>query len=110
MEERPLKIGIIGCGFTGQLVHIPNYATNKNCSIVALAAGRNELREKVAQRYGIPRTYKTHKELLKDPEVEAVVIVTARPGIGPVALDCLKAGKHVLTEKPMSSTIEQTEK
>jgi len=110
MAHRPIRVGIVGAGFIGQLAHIANYAQIKDCRIVALAAGRPELRRKVAQRYGIPRTYSTHQELLKDPEVEAVVAVTARPGIGPVALDCLKAGKHLLTEKPMASTLEQAEK
>src|SRR3989338_4121782 len=110
MAHRPIRVGIVGAGFIGQLAHIAHYAKIKDCRIVALAAGRSELRRKVAQRYGIPRTYSTHQELLKDPEVEAVVAVTARPGIGPVALDCLKAGKHLLTEKPMASTLEQAEK
>ena len=110
MTQTPIKVGIVGAGFVGQLIHIPNYAINKDCSIVALAAGRPELRAKVAQRFGIPRTYATHKELLKDPEVEAVIVVTARPGIGPVAYDCLKAGKHVLTEKPMASSLLHAEK
>lgn len=108
--DRPIKLGIIGAGFIGQLAHIANYAQIKDCEIAALAAGRPELRRKVAERYGINRTYSTHRELLKDPEVEAVVAVTARPGTGPVALDCLKAGRSLLTEKPMASTSEQAEK
>ena len=101
---------MVGAGFIGQLAHLANYAQIKDCEIVALAAGRPELRRKVAQHYGIPRTYSTHQELLEDPRVEAVVAVTARSGIGPVALDCLKAGKHLLTEKPMASTLQQAEK
>ena len=94
----------------GQLAHIVNYAENENCEIVALAEYRSELRQKVADRYGVSRTYKNHSELLKDPEVEAVIVVTPRNITGPVAHDCLKAKKHILTEKPIAGTSEQGEK
>ena len=43
-------------------------------------------------------------------EIDAVVVVTQREMTGPVAFDCLKAGKHVITEKPMASTYEQGKK
>ena len=107
MKDRKLNIGMIGAGFIGQIAHLMNYVEIKDCRIVALAELRPLLRRKVAERYNIPRTYETHRELLKDPEVEAVVIVTPRPYTGPVALDCLNAGRHVITEKPMAGTFEQ---
>ena len=94
----------------GQLAHIVNYAENQNCEIVALAEYRSDLREKVADRFDIPRTYENHTELLKNSEVEAVIVVTPRNITGPVAYDCFKAKKHVLTEKPMAGTLEQGEK
>jgi predicted dehydrogenase len=103
----PVKVGIVGAGFMGQIAHIDNYAQIESCRIVALAEVRPELRRRVALRYDIPRTYETHLDLLDDPEVEAVVAVTPRPQIGPIALDCLKAGKHLITEKPMAATLEQ---
>lgn len=84
-----------------------NYVELKNCRIVALAEFRPILRRKVAERYNIPISYETHQELLKDPDVEAVVVVTPRAHTGPVVLDCLQAGKHVISEKPMASTVNQ---
>ena len=91
----------------GQLAHIANYAELNKCRMVALAELRPGLRELVARRYGIDRVYATHEQLLADSGVDAVVVVTQRFLTGPVALDCLRAGKHVLTEKPMASTCEQ---
>jgi predicted dehydrogenase len=101
---------MVGAGFIGQTAHLANYAALPDCRIVALAELRPELRRRVAQRYGIPRTYATHRELLEDDEVEAVIVVTARPNMGPIALDCLNAGKHVLTEKPMAADLDQAER
>jgi len=109
-SSKTVKLGFIGAGFIGQVAHIANYVQIKNCQIVALAAGRPELRQKVAKHYDIARTYTTHRELLEDKEVEAVVAVTGRLETGPVALDCLNAGKPLLTEKPMASTLEQAER
>lgn len=107
---KQVNVGIIGAGFVGQLAHIDNYKEVGGCRLVALAELRPKLRSLVSERYHISRTYENHLELLKDPEVEAVVAVTQRHLIGPIALDCLTAGKHVITEKPMASTLEQAEK
>lgn len=107
--SRRLRIGMVGAGFIGQLAHLMNFAEVPNCEIVALAEFRPELRAKVARRFDIPRSYATHTELLQNPAVEAVVVVTPRPHTGPVVLDCLKAGKHVLSEKPMAGTVQQAE-
>ena len=106
MKDRKLNVGVVGAGFIGQLAHIESFCRLKNCRVAALAELRPELRRRVAERYGVGRTYPTHRELLKDPEVDAVVVVTPRSLTVPVALDCLQAGKHVLTEKPMTGTFD----
>lgn len=106
----PVRLGFVGAGFTGQLGHIDNYAQIKGCEMYALAEMRPKLRQKVIERYGFQRGYPSHRELLAAPEVEAVVIVTPRPQTGVIALECLKAGKHVFTEKPMAHTVAQAQK
>src|SRR3990167_8399984 len=93
-----LNIGMIGAGFIGQLAHLMNFVEVAKCNIQALAEYKPELRTKVAARYGIPKTYASHTDLLQDPEIDAVVVVTPRVFTGPVVLDCLNAGKHVLSE------------
>ncbi|OGT36378.1 MAG: hypothetical protein A3F11_10065 [Gammaproteobacteria bacterium RIFCSPHIGHO2_12_FULL_37_14] len=99
-----LNIGMIGAGFIGQLGHLMNFIEIPNCKVLALAELRPELRKKVAERFEIPRTYSSHLELLKDPEIDAVVVVTPRALTGPIVLDCLNAGMHVLSEKPMAGS------
>jgi predicted dehydrogenase len=107
MDKRRLNVGMVGAGFIGQLAHLMNFVEVEECHVVALAEFRPELRRRVAARYEIPRAYGSHHELLRDPEWEAVVVVTPRAYTGPVTLDCLNAGKHVLAEKPMAGTFEQ---
>lgn len=107
MTERRLNIGMVGAGFIGQIAHLANYAEIRDCRVMALAEFRPELGRRVAARYAIPRVYTTHRELLQDADIDAVVVVTPRSHTAPVVLDCLEAGKHVLSEKPMAGTSEQ---
>ncbi|MBD3307925.1 gfo/Idh/MocA family oxidoreductase [candidate division KSB3 bacterium] len=109
IAAQPIKFGFIGAGFIGQLAHIANYAQVEGCELYALAEIRPELRRKVLHRYGFQKGYANHRELLADPDVEAVVVVTPRPQTGPIALECLKTGRHVLTEKPMAHTWSQAQ-
>lgn len=104
---KPVGIGMIGAGMIGQLAHLANFADLPGCRVVALAELRPELGRQAGARFGVPRTYGDHRELLADPDVDAVVVVTRRPATGPIVLDALTAGKHVLSEKPMAHTVEQ---
>ncbi len=102
-----LNIGMIGAGFIGQLAHLMNFVEVANCKVQALAEFKPELRRKVAARFDIPETYASHVDLIKDPNIDAVVVVMPRSFTGPVVLDCLQAGKHVLSEKPMTANSKQ---
>ncbi|MDP7054172.1 MAG: Gfo/Idh/MocA family oxidoreductase [Alphaproteobacteria bacterium] len=106
----PVKIGMVGVGYIGQIAHLANYDGMAGCEVTAVADIRPGLRDAVQAHYGIPQAYATHRELLDNSGVDAVVAVTRRHHVGPVALDCLRAGKHLLTEKPMAATLQQAEK
>lgn len=105
--NKPIRIGIIGCGFIGQVAHLPHYISNNDCEVVALAELREELGKKLCKRWDIPKFYNNHHDLLDDPDVDAVVIVVRRHHTATIALDAIKAKKHLLTEKPMAQTLEQ---
>jgi|SRR5882672_3647364 len=110
MAERQLRIGMVGAGFIGQIAHLMNFVEARRCRVVALAEMRPELRRRVAARYSIERTFASHRELLADGSVDAVVVVTPRAHTAAVVSECLAAGKHVLSEKPMAGTAEQGQK
>ncbi len=91
----------------GQMCHLANFAANPACRVVAIADLRPDLAAAAAQKFGISRVYGSHRELLADSEVSAVVIVTKRRATGPIVLDALNSGRHVLSEKPMAYTTAQ---
>ena len=100
-------IGIIGVGMVGQMCHLANFVSNPACRVVAIADLRPDLAAAAAARFGISRVYQTHRELLDDRDVSGVVVVTRRRATGPIVLDALKSGRHVLSEKPMAYTTAQ---
>lgn len=109
-EDTRLRIGFVGAGAMGQTAHLQNFAVIPDCEIVALAEGRAQTAEMVARRYGIPRVYSDHREMLADAEVDAVVAIM-HYGLHPsVVPDILSARKHLLTEKPICLRVENARK
>lgn len=107
MTQKKLNIGMIGAGFIGQIAHLSNYIEISDCSVEGLAEFRPQLRQKVAARYAIPHTYASHHQLLQNANIDAVIIVTPRQQTALVVRDCLNAGKHVFSEKPMAISAEE---
>ena len=96
-EVRRLGLGIVGAGYMAQVAHIENFSGIDNCDLVALAEPRSKLRTLVWDHHGFDRTYEDHRSLLADPSVDAVIVVVPRTATGPIVLECLSSGKHVLT-------------
>ena len=101
---KKLKIGFIGCGRAAQTVHLPYFASSDQCEIVTLVDRRSGLAAKIADYYGIPRVSGDYRVLCDDPGIDAVVMILREPLHAPVAIDLMRSGKHVFTEKPISDT------
>ena len=105
-----IRLGYIGSGFMAQRVHIPNFLSLPDCELVALAELRPELGRRVQSRFGIPKLYADHQQLLADPDVEAVATSAAFQLQGDLAREALEAGKDVFVEKPMAVSLAQADK
>ncbi|MBE1613011.1 putative dehydrogenase [Actinopolymorpha pittospori] len=66
-----------------------------------------DLRDVVLREPGVQRFTTDHTEVLDDPEVDVVLVLTSMPEHGRLAKAALLAGKHVLVEKPMATTLEE---
>lgn len=111
LEHRGGKIvgiGIIGCGKIAQVRHIPEYEANPDARVVALYDYNLDRARELAEAHGA-RAYATMEELLADPEVDAVSVCTSNATHAEATIAALRAGKHVLCEKPMATTIEDCE-
>ncbi|MGQ9513706.1 MAG: Gfo/Idh/MocA family protein [Thermoproteota archaeon] len=104
---KKVAFGYVGCGFVAQKIHIPNFKNIENCDFRAIAELRQDLGRRVQQRYRIPKLYRSHLELADDEEIEAVGVSGGFHTQGEIAMDLLRAGKHVFMEKPMAvSTVQ----
>lgn len=103
-----IKIGILGCGKIAQVRHIPEYAENKDAQILGFYDINLARAKALAETYG-GTAYETAEELLANPEIDAVSICTANFAHAELTIAALNAGKHVLCEKPMATTITDCE-
>ena len=103
-----LKIGILGCGKIAQVRHIPEYAANPDSELVGFFNPTKSRAEDMALKYG-GKAYDTAEELLADPEIDAVSVCTANYAHADLTIKALRAGKHVLCEKPMAISLADCE-
>jgi len=100
MKKESLRIGVAGVGF-GAAVHIPAFQS-EGLDVVAVCASRAERSEEAARRFGVPHSFTDFGAMLAIDGLDAVSIVTP-PGLHhEMAMAALKAGKHVICEKPFA--------
>ena len=100
--------GVIGTGGWGE-THVGVYATHPLVDLVAVCDVREDRVQEVAQEYGVQTVYTDYRDLLKDERVSAVSIVTPDFAHTEIAIAAAQAGKDVLIEKPLATTVEACE-
>jgi predicted dehydrogenase len=101
-------MGVIGCGLIAQVMHLPHLRElHERFELVALCDVSPGTLVAVGDHYGVPRRFADHRELLREP-LDAVLVASA-DSHGRVIVDALRAGKHVLTEKPMCFTAAEAD-
>jgi predicted dehydrogenase len=101
-----VRIGFVGVGSMGQCAHLKNYAQLDTCEVVALAELRPDLGERVAARYGVPRVYPSHQEMLAREELDGIVASQPFTRHGMLVPELLQAGVPLFTEKPLASSLD----
>ena len=102
------RIGIIGCGKIAQVRHIPEYAENPYAELAGFYDLNTQRAAELAAQYG-GKAYESAEAMLAAPAIDAVSVCVANHAHAPITIAALKAGKHVLCEKPMATTLEECE-
>lgn len=103
-----IKIGVIGLGSIAQLVHLPNLSKLDNAEVVAVSEIKKNRLNTIADKFGIVQRYSDYREMLKNAELDAIIIATPTNTHKEIAIDCLNAEKDVLVEKPLARTYAET--
>lgn len=101
---RTIVCGVIGLGFFGEK-HAEVLSSLPNVELRAVCTRTDSRRRELKRRLRVPHDFRDYRELLADPEIEAVSVVTHVDDHAAVAIAALKAGKHVLVEKPLARTL-----
>lgn len=103
-----LKVGIIGAGRIGK-VHITSIRTRVADVVIKTVADpfMNEETAAWAKEMGVLHTTKDYKEIINDPEIDAVLICSSTDTHSPISLEAIHAGKHVFCEKPIDHDVDK---
>ena len=103
-----LRVGIIGGGRVADL-HGLGYRDNPKAEIYAVCDVNEELACRRAREWGANRWFADYRELLADPAVDAVEVITPHHLHAEMTVAALEAGKHVSVQKPMALTVAECE-
>lgn len=109
--SRKVKVGIIGCGAIAEHLHIPDYASCGQAELVAFCDVSKARAAAMAEKFSPDAAvYSDYKQLLKNPEVEAVSVCMPNCFHGECSIAASRAGKHVMVEKPMATSLAEAQK
>lgn len=101
MSREILKIGLLGCGTIAQFAHLPALEKARGVKLTALCDGGEDLLQAMGARFNVRNLYTDYNHFLHEAEIDAVLIAVPDTFHVPLADRALRAGKHVLVEKPL---------
>jgi predicted dehydrogenase len=114
--DEPRKIGfaIVGLGKYATEQMMPAFKESKHCKITALVSGTPDKAQRLAREYGVDAksiySYQSFDSIRDNPAVDVVYVVLPPSMHAEYTIRAARAGKHVLTEKPMATSVEDCQK
>lgn len=105
-----LRVGIVGCGEVVQIIHLPTFAQlAEQFRAVALCDVSATVLHGVGDAWGIAARFADYRDLVRSPDVDAVLVTNPHAYHAEVVLAACAAGKHVFVEKPMCLTLAEAD-
>jgi predicted dehydrogenase len=108
MHGEPMKIGVIGCGYWG-INYVRVFTELPRATVAGAVDRRPDRLQLMSQRFPTLVTCDDYETILIDPAIDAVVVATPASQHYAVVKECLRHGKHVLVEKPMTTRVDHAE-
>jgi len=102
-----IRWGLIGCGDIAQKRVAPALNISANSKLVAVSRANSQLLDSFADQFGVEKRYADWRDLVRDPEIDAVYVATPVHLHEQQTVAAANAGKHVLCEKPMALDVAQ---
>lgn len=110
MKNGKYLVGFIGFGGIARWAHFPGWKKLKDVEVIAISDPSEQVRGIAKNEFGIKYVFEDYKEMLKIEEIDIVDICAPNTVHCPATLDSLKAGKHVICEKPLAVSEEEVKK
>ena len=107
LNKDEIKFAIVGAGNLAKWAHLPALKKIEGAALHAVLSNSGARGKSYAKRFGASYATSDYEELLKDRDVDAVIIASRHKEHAAQAIDALNAGKHVFIEKPMAVTVEE---
>jgi predicted dehydrogenase len=111
--NRPVRIGIVGCGNVMDGAYMPAIRRlnlyHEVAEVTVACHTRRDRCQSILDKWGIKNFTDDYRELCQSSEVDLVLILASMPAHGPIVRKALEAGKHVLVEKPLAVTLREAE-
>jgi len=108
--KNKLRVGLIGAGAIAQGCHLPGYAKDDRAELVAIADPAVARHKEVTKAYGDLAPYTEYGKMLKEQSLDVVSVCTPNKYHAAATIAALKAGCHVLCEKPMSVNLREADR
>ena len=106
VDTETIRVGVIGTGF-GASLHLSALRECPGFTTVAIASRRLDRARAAAQDHNIPAHFSDYREMVRHPDIDAVIVATPPHLHHPMAIAALEHDKHVLCEKPMARNLAE---
>ena len=100
-----MKFAVIGAGAIARRGHLPSLKEIRDVEVLAIVDTNENAAKRAAKKFNIKNYYKNIDPVLKDEEIEAVIIASPTPTHKDVAIKAAQAGKHLVIEKPLAASL-----
>jgi predicted dehydrogenase/threonine dehydrogenase-like Zn-dependent dehydrogenase len=104
---RTIRVGFVGAGSHASTMLLPTLAKRDDLTLATVATSSSLSCVSAQRRFGFGRATTDHRELIEDPNIDAVFIVTRHSSHARLVIDALRAGKSVFVEKPLAITRQE---
>lgn len=102
MSKKSVRVGVVGCGFISQAIHLPSLARCPGAELAAVCDRNEELAGKVAKRFKIDRYYSDFSDMLNEENLDIIDVCTSINTHTPLCIQAMEVGCNVLVEKPIA--------
>lgn len=106
-REKPVRVGIVGCGGIAQLQHIPSLLRINEAEIVAICDRDEALLSKVGAKLRKAKCYNDFSQMLSQERLDLVDICTPPQTHAALSIQAAESGRHILVEKPAALSVEE---